>query len=475
MDISAIVAPRESSATVNPAESSPLPSATVEEAACAPEPLIACRTCKRPQPASQFQHQRFANKRVINCLSCRALVTPQPIASTSRHPVIRAAPRAPPVLCHIPTQQPSSPVATAASTLAVAPPVPQATTSAPAPAVVQHCSVPQAAFAPSSTPSLHTGLPNTSTAVTASPLEPAVTQSDLAELHQTLQDDLTETLGGLLTTHLASLAPATSPAPAVTTAVTSVAAPSTLTTHPVVTWPVPTGESLAQLSGFPWVSPDLADKVYDNTLPAHDLPKLASPTWVQDLDESTSFTVNGIVFNKSVSSATSGKQFAKSFPTFISFWRVWIVYTQLHTYRASDRAIGVGLGTFLLHIQELEQVFPWPRVVDYILTVCIKRFGKATSADWLCTDTEAHFTCFQGVQGRPASTSQSQTAKRPLPPRDDNPRRSQVCFSWNNRKCSGSDKRPCVRQHTCSKCRGSHPSKGCTALSDTAAVVKKQA
>ncbi|SPO28962.1 uncharacterized protein UTRI_10232 [Ustilago trichophora] len=463
MEISAIITPPDSSVPVESLGIVNTPSSPAPAAAPAPESLFACRTCKQPQPASQFQHQRFANKRVVNCLSCRQLVTPNPTVPSSRRPVVPAAPRAAPVPYRLPSCQPTaSRVALTAPAATTLPSLAAVATTTPVPAVAGH--------QPSVPTALPTPAPAATTTTSSLPSEPAVTQSDLAELRQTLQDDLTDTLRELLTSHLSSLAAAPLP-----TQTSTAGAAAAVTPPAPVAQPIPAGESLAQLTGFPWVAPDIADKVFDDSLSPHDLPKLASPTWVQDAEDTTSFTVNGIVFNKSVSSATSGKQFAKSFPSFTSFWRVWIVYTQLRTYQATDRALGIGLGSFLLHIQELDQVFPWPRVVDYILTVCIKRFGKATSADWLRTDPEAHFSCFQGVQGRSATANQQSSAKRTLSARDDDPRRSQVCFSWNNGRCSGSDKRPCLRQHICSKCKGAHQARGCVAQQDSSPPVKKQA
>ncbi|SPO26926.1 uncharacterized protein UTRI_10673 [Ustilago trichophora] len=476
MELAAILAESDSTAAVVPgasqiANSSPLSVASTVSAPA--ERLIPCRTCKQPQPTSQFVHQRFPNKTVLNCFSCRSLITPNP-TPLSRRQATRAAPRAAPVPTRLPAASCRSPPARSADTQPQTPLQPEqpivATTTHHSAASQPTTTVAAVQLAPAQhIPALQVSAPPLPQSVEAQVPVAAVTHADLAELRQTLQDDLTDTLRSLLAAHFASTA-APVPSP-------SVAAP----TQPQAFQPAapaapnPSGESLANLTGFPWVTPDLADKVYNDTLPAQELYRLANPAWLpEDPEENTGFTINGIVFDKPASSVSTSRQFAKAFPTFASFWRVWIVYMQLRTSVSSDRGLGIALGTFLHHIYEVEQVFPWSRVVDYILTVCIKRFGRSSSADWLNTDSNAHFASFQGVQGRAASSSSTQSSKRPAP-RDDDPRRKQLCFSWNNGKCSGTDKRPCIRLHLCSKCNGAHPSKTCQAAADSSLGVKKQA
>ncbi|TKY91068.1 hypothetical protein EX895_000004 [Sporisorium graminicola] len=460
------------------------PAAPAQHTTTPAQPLIACRTCKLPQPASQFVHQRFPNKTVLNCFGCRSLITPNP-TPVSRRQVARAAPRAAPVPTRLPTALQRLPVVAPAPPQQQRPPpvVPQ-----PTPVATHHTAAEPLVAAPAAThppavqpfPAVQAQVQPTPAFGTVGALAPVVTHADLAELRQTLQDDLTDTLRDLLAAHFANAAaPAQPNVPAAHLAPASVPAAAPLPTptfQPVVpAAPIPPGESLANLTGFPWVTPDLADKVYNDTLPAQELHRLANPAWLPaDPEESTGFTVNGIVFGKPATSLSSSRQFAKALPNFASFWRVWIVYMQLRASASSDRGLGIALGTFLHHIYEVEQVFPWSRVVDYILTVCIKRFGRSSSADWLNTDSNAHFASFQGVQGRVAPSSSTPGSKRPAP-KDDDPRRKQVCFSWNNGKCSGTEKRPCIRLHVCSKCNAPHQSKTCQSTADSGSGIKKQA
>ncbi|CDS01836.1 hypothetical protein [Sporisorium scitamineum] len=109
----------------------------------------------------------------------------------------------------------------------------------------------------------------------------AVTHADLAELRQGLQDDLTDTLRDLLAAHFASSTPpAQSTSSAVHPPVTAALAPPPAAPTPTPVAPIPSGESLVNLTGFPWVTPDLADKVYNDTLPAQELHRLANPAWL---------------------------------------------------------------------------------------------------------------------------------------------------------------------------------------------------
>ncbi|CDS82024.1 uncharacterized protein SPSC_00206 [Sporisorium scitamineum] len=374
-----------------------------------------CRACKRPRPLSLFFHQRFQHRAVNTCLDCRnrsGASAPQP-ASTSTPPTSAAPPSQPPV------------------------PTPASTASA--------------------TPALPAALPlPTHTFVTQATLDSA-----LGELRQFFQDELFHALE-----NLTSAASTATPAPA-----TSAPAPPTQAigaTTPAL--PARTGESLASIR-YKWLPSDLVDKVLNDTLTVYELPKLANPSWqgVQASEEPQELTIEGLKVVKAPTASTSNRQFLKAVPNFDIFARLWVIYLSLRASSSPDRDLPIGLGRFYVHIASLQDTFPWSRVVDYIVAICSERLGKASAAEWAHFDNEVHSAHFQGLVARDSSATGSKLTaggKRPAP-RADDPRREQLCFSWNRGKCSGTEQRPCLRQHVCQSCLGSHPASQCPQPSTT--------
>ncbi|CDW96714.1 hypothetical protein [Sporisorium scitamineum] len=338
-----------------------------------------CRACKRPRPLSLFFHQRFQHRAVNTCLDCRnrsGASAPQP-ASTSTPPTSAAPPSQPPV------------------------PTPASTASA--------------------TPALPAALPlPTHTFVTQATLDSA-----LGELRQFFQDELFHALE-----NLTSAASTATPAPA-----TSAPAPPTQAigaTTPAL--PARTGESLASIR-YKWLPSDLVDKVLNDTLTVYELPKLANPSWqgVQASEEPQELTIEGLKVVKAPTASTSNRQFLKAVPNFDIFARLWVIYLSLRASSSPDRDLPIGLGRFYVHIASLQDTFPWSRVVDYIVAICSERLGKASAAEWAHFDNEVHSAHFQGLVARDSSATGSKLTaggKRPAP-RADDPRREQLCFSWN--------------------------------------------
>ncbi|CDW97776.1 hypothetical protein, partial [Sporisorium scitamineum] len=272
--------------------------------------------------------------------------------------------------------------------------------------------------------------------------------ASVGELCQLLQDDLFHAIQGLTAAFQASQPAAPSSAP------------------PAPTLVVPPPPSRAAISAqlgeyqtgcrFPWVPSELVDKVHNDTIGVYELPKLANPSWTGGATEGepTELTIDGFRVVKAPSASSTNKQFLKAIPNFDAFTRVWVVYSSLRTASSPDRDLPIGLGRFYLHIAETQATFPWNRVVDYIITLCTQRLGKASAAEWARFDGEINNAHFQGLVAKPTNSSNKR-------PRNDDPRRSEVCHSWNNGKRTGTDQRPCVRKHVCNHCNGSHMGKTC--------------
>ncbi|KAJ1034241.1 hypothetical protein NDA18_001105 [Ustilago nuda] len=169
--------------------------------------------------------------------------------------------------------------------------------------------------------------------------------------------------------------------------------------------------------------------------------------------------IEGVSIVKAPTTSTSNHQFIKAVPNFLTFSRLWVIFLSLQSSTSPDRDLPVSLGRFYQHIADLAEVFPWDKVAGYVIAVCTLRLGRATAGEWACFDTELHATHFQGVSGQlPPSSS----VTRKSTPRHDDSRRKQICMSWNQGKCSGTDQRPCIRKHVCLTCGGQDQSKACT-------------
>ncbi|KAJ1031729.1 hypothetical protein NDA13_002118 [Ustilago tritici] len=151
--------------------------------------------------------------------------------------------------------------------------------------------------------------------------------------------------------------------------------------------------------------------------------------------------IEGFSVVKGPTTSTSNRQFVKAVPNFLTFSRLWVIYLSLRSSTSPNHDLPVSLGRFYQRVADLAKVFPWEKVAGYVIAVCTLHLGKATAAEWAHFDTELHATHFQGVQAQlpPSSSGNKRSAQR-----HDDPRHKQVCMSWNQGKCSGTDQRPCI-------------------------------
>ncbi|SAM85242.1 uncharacterized protein UBRO_20084 [Ustilago bromivora] len=300
-------------------------------------------------------------------------------------------------------------------------------------------------------------LTSVSSAPITTPAEPSphfVTRSDLSasigELRQFLQDEIAEAFQ-----KVARTATQLPPGP-----VSNLSRSDNIPqAPPAQAFPARLGEYLAAIT-YLWLSTDLIDKVHQDTLSIYDLPKLANPSWpgATAQEEPAPVVIEGFSVVKGPSTSASNRQFSKAVPNFSTFGQLWVIYLSLRSSTSHDNDISVSLGRFYQHVANLSDVFPWERVAGYVIAVCTSRFGRASASEWARFDTELHASHFQGV---PARTSSTTNTKRPTA-RHDDPCSDQMCMSWNQGQCSGTDQRPCVRKHVCITCGGPHPSKTCT-------------
>ncbi|KAJ1593186.1 hypothetical protein NDA11_005746 [Ustilago hordei] len=177
------------------------------------------------------------------------------------------------------------------------------------------------------------------------------------------------------------------------------------------------------------------------------------------LEDPTPVLIEGFSIVKAPTTSTSNCQFIKVVPNFLTFSRLWVVFLSLRSSSSPDRDLLVSLRRFYQHVVDLAEVFPWEKVAGYVIAVCTSHLGRATMTEWAHFDTKLHATHFQGVQ---AHLPPSSSANKKPGLRHDDPHCKQVCMSWNQGKCTGTDQRPCIRKHVCFSCRGQHQSKSCT-------------
>ncbi|SPO22535.1 uncharacterized protein UTRI_01213 [Ustilago trichophora] len=395
-----------------------------------------CRTCNQLKPLNEFFHRTRTTQVVRSCLACRPI---RPSASSA---------------------PPSTP-----SALVPAPAVPAPSTPTPAP-VPAPCRIatPPSSAAPSTPAPPRPVTPPVSAPFATTAFVVNTIENSVSELRQLLQDDLHHAVQGLqaaIQAAAASSSQIASHSPSHSTP--SVPAPSASTSAVVLpqpALPAPPGEYQTGCR-YTWIPPELVDKVHSNTITVYELPKLANPAWPSTVvdEEASEVFIDGFKLSKRAGSSTSNKGFLRAVPTFEVFTKIWFIYTLLRAASSPDRDLPIGLGRFFLHVAEQQAVYPWERVVDYIVTLCTARLGRASAAEWAHYDSELNNSHFLGIATKQTSKPAASTSTKR--PREDDPRRAEVCTSWNNGRCVGTTERPCVRRHICRFCNGKHMGKEC--------------
>ncbi|SOV04123.1 uncharacterized protein UDID_19636 [Ustilago sp. UG-2017a] len=213
---------------------------------------------------------------------------------------------------------------------------------------------------------------------------------------------------------------------------------------------------------FPWISPEVAQLVYDDRLPPHDLGKLrrAEP------DAASGILVNGIRVQPALpsSDAPDVKRFLRQIPDVRAFAQAWTAYTALRCASTGDSDLCASLSSFLVAVVDHDTRWHWPAVAEYVLTVCERRFGYASASDWAIDDLSAWQKALGGIPRRDVSTSKSPAKPSTAASSTDVPASSstkrqrhdlsrQVCFRWNSTGCPDSSQ--CPREHT----QVQHPSR----------------
>lgn len=171
---------------------------------------------------------------------------------------------------------------------------------------------------------------------------------------------------------------------------------------------------------FSWLASDLVAKVHNDTLSIYELPRLGDPSWPTALpDEMPSLLVAGVsAIPQQTPVSASNQEFLKDVPSVATFGRLWFIYSSLRASSSPDRNLISGLGAFYLHISELAEAFPWPKVVDYLIAACSERLGKLPSQKWSHLDYALRTRHFQELS-RNVKSSRCGAAKRSAPNDDD--------------------------------------------------------
>jgi hypothetical protein len=244
-------------------------------------------------------------------------------------------------------------------------------------------------------------------------------------------------------------------------------APGPRTPPPTAPPPPVPGESYVDRL-FPWLGRDVVTMVAEDQLAPQDLGRLKDPgnATAPASDAPAGVRVNGMLIESSAP-GPANRHFTRQLPDALAFAQAWTVYAHLRAHFASDTSLGAALGSFLVHILELNRQYLWHGVADYVLSVCRRRFGHATSADWAARDHavfQDHLGAFQVRGFRPTIS----TTSAGLPPgrQSRSDLAKQVCFRFNSPAgCSDSS---CLRQHVCKSCRGSHSMGACNARTASA-------
>ncbi|SOV04182.1 uncharacterized protein UDID_17023 [Ustilago sp. UG-2017a] len=200
---------------------------------------------------------------------------------------------------------------------------------------------------------------------------------------------------------------------------------------------------------FPWISPKVAQLVYDNRLPPHDLGKLrrASKSCAEP-DAASGILVNGIRVQPALpsSDAPDVKRFLRQILDVRAFAQAWTAYTALRCASTGDSDLCASLGSFLVAVVDHDTRWHWPAVAEYVLTVCERRFGYASAGDWAVDDLSTWQKALGGIPHRDVSTSKSPAKPSTAASSTDVPASSstkrqhrdlsrQVCFRWNSTGC----------------------------------------
>ncbi|KAJ1597917.1 hypothetical protein NDA14_007430 [Ustilago hordei] len=353
-----------------------------------------CRTCKQLKPLNEFFHHTRTTQVVRSCLACRPARPSAPPASSSTP----SAPSPAPLV--LPPSTPA-PLVLLPSTPAPASAAAPGRNTTPSPAAAALPSPPS--LPPP--PTLPTPVPSVTPAFVTD-----IVETRVSELRQLLQDDLHHAVQGLKAAIQAAVnpsTPATPPAP-----LPSSWRPPPPPVHRQPFQPLP---------------------VHNDTITVYELPKLANPAWpgtVAD-EEPADVFIDSFKLSKRSGPSTSNKGFLRAVPSFDAFTKLWFIYTSLRAASSPDRDLPIGLGRFYLHIAEQQAVYPWEHVVDYIVTICTARLGRASAAEWVHYDSELNNSHFLGVPTKqPSRSAASMSSKRSRV--DDDPRRLEVCTSWNN-------------------------------------------
>ncbi|KAJ1021204.1 hypothetical protein NDA18_005445 [Ustilago nuda] len=209
----------------------------------------------------------------------------------------------------------------------------------------------------------------------------AVSYSDLHHLVQALRNDFSASRPTPPTVHPTTPAPPNPPPDSTTP----------LVPQPFSGPALSSGESqLRRL--FLWLSKEVAQLVYEDRLPPHDLGRLRNPAKVPASKETEpGVLVNGVrvTVPEPAAVASSSKNFLRLLPDVRSFAQAWTVYTSLRFTSVNDPLLSASLGAFLAHVIDLDIIFLWPVVAEYVLAVCRRRFSFATASDWVAKDLDA--------------------------------------------------------------------------------------
>ncbi|KAJ1040695.1 hypothetical protein NDA10_003378 [Ustilago hordei] len=161
---------------------------------------------------------------------------------------------------------------------------------------------------------------------------------------------------------------------------------------------------------FPWISPEVAQLVYDNRLPPHNLGKLrrASKSRAEP-DTASGILVNGIRVQPALPSSDTPdvKRFLRQIPDVCTFAQAWTAYTALRCASTSDSDLCASLSSFLVAVIDHDTRWHWPAIAEYVLTVCEHRFGYASAGDWAIDDLSAWQKALGGIPHHDVSTSKS--------------------------------------------------------------------
>ncbi|KAJ1578079.1 hypothetical protein NDA11_004809 [Ustilago hordei] len=170
----------------------------------------------------------------------------------------------------------------------------------------------------------------------------------------------------------------------------------------------------------------VAQLVYEDRLPLHDLGKLCNPAKVPTLKETElGVLVNGVcvMVPKPATVASSSKIFLHLLPNVHSFAQAWTVYMSLCCTYTNDPHLSASLCAFLVHVIDLDITFLWPAIVEYMLAICCHHFGFTTTSDWVVKDLDAWQEELGGapqcsIQLHPSTTKTTTTPSQlPLGPK----------------------------------------------------------